>query len=295
VVVFQRAAWALALLLVLSGCSGGAKPQTTPTTSALEPSASAGRGSIAGEVLDEEQRPIEGANVGLLGTPHETQTDAAGKFTFNDLDPGEYDLAIGVLGYESLRRNVTVVPDEVVPFSVKLKAVPLPVESVVRTKTFTGFLQCSYNPYYFVNPCGDAIGKNTDHFRFELEKDLVFKRILLEMTWTPGSAASGQELELDLCVPPDDPSSSATGCFGRDANGEFYAYDSGGAPLVLNLTDAQRGNTPALPWKEFQTYEAWVGNGILSPTPALQQSFTLYLTTCYVADCPKGTTALPPA
>jgi carboxypeptidase family protein len=285
VVVWNRAVGTLALLLLLSGCSGDAKPRVEATTSA---SPSAGLGSIEGEVLDDEQRPVVGAEVGLLTKPQLTTTDELGKFIFNDLEPGGYDVAVGMLGYESAVQRVTVASDEVATVAVQLKPYEIPKQAIVRTVSFNGFLQCSYNPYYFVNPCREALGENVDHFKVELDPALEFKQLLLELVWVPTTAASGQELELDFCLPPDDASSAATGCMVSDLSGEFYAYDSGGSPVVINLTAEE------MPIADHKIYEAWVGNGILSPTPSVQQSFTLFATACYVAECPKGTTALAP-
>lgn len=287
-VVVRSLAFTLAAVLLLSGCASQAKPQTQETLSATA-SPSAGFGSIGGQVLDEEDRPIAGAQVGMIRPSLNTTTDAEGKFVFNDLEPGEYEIAVGRLGYESAAQRVKVVSDEVAPFTIRLKAYVIPSEAVVRTLTFNGMLQCSFNPYYFVNPCGSALGENKDHFRFDLDATLPFHRILLELTWVPTSAATGQELEMDFCVPPVDASSAFTGCFGRDVSEEFYAYESGPAPVVINLTAEE------VPHVDFKTYEAWIGNGIYSPTPSFQQPFTLYVTKCYAADCPPGTTGLPPS
>lgn len=287
--VGTAAAGALVAILLLAGCTGPSshRAASTDPSVAATPTASGDQGSISGAMTDEEQRPIKGVDVGLLQTNRTTSTDANGRFTLNGLEPGRYSLAAGRVGYEPFARAVEVKAGEVTDVQATLKALRLPKVAVVRSTSFDGFLQCSFNPYYFVNPCGDALGKNADHVRLELDPALPLARLLLELEWTPTTAATSQTLELDLCQAPTDASAAQTGCLAEDVNNRFYAYKSGKSPVTVNLTADELPNGT-------KVFEAWVGNGLESPYPAFQQAFTLHVTTCYVAECPKGTTGLPP-
>lgn len=290
-VVPQRVAAALVLLLLLSGCAGAAPKSNGGTTSvapAAVPTASGEMGSITGTIQDEEARPIVAAEIALLKTEFLTKSDAAGKFTFNDLAPGTYTVAIGRLGFSPFAQAVNVVAGEVVELPVTLTAVEVYQAPIVRTVPFNGFLQCSANPLYFVNPCGDAIGKNIDHTKIELDAALPFKGLMLELVWTPSFPGTSDELELDICEPATDASATQTGCLGHAANDEFYEYTSDPSPLVANYTaeDLPEG---------AKTFEVWIGAGLGLYPLSFQQAFTLYVTTCYVTECPKGTTGRPPA
>ncbi len=65
-----------------------------------------------GTVLDsEKQTPVEGATVKFESSTYKSQertTDAEGKFTFNGLTPGAYDMTITKTGYDDFAQKVTV-------------------------------------------------------------------------------------------------------------------------------------------------------------------------------------------
>jgi hypothetical protein len=283
----QLVLFATATLLLLSGCAGTSNPQASATeTVAPSPTATDGLGSITGGILDAEFRPIPEAEVGLLGTDRTARSDARGNFTFNGLEPGDYTLAVGRIGFESDLKKVLVRAGEVTNVVIQLQAFVIPEDPVIFTQTHTGFIVCSYNPYYFVTPCS-PLGENKDHFDVEIRSDLLLKQVILELAWTPTTPATAQELELDLCLPQDTSTTHLAGCAADDVNDSFFQWESGRSPVRLVVPAS------AMPYPEQMKYQAWVGSGFLSPYPTIQQTFDLHVTTCYVEECPKDYSVLP--
>ena len=56
-------------------------------------------GAIRGVVTDTAGAPLQGARVRILGTTHESVTDAAGRFTIEQVEPGGYRVRVGHMGY----------------------------------------------------------------------------------------------------------------------------------------------------------------------------------------------------
>ena len=76
--------------------------------------------SITGTVSDEKGQPVHGATVFLTNTKMATSTDEAGKFVLNRLSPGNYELVVKMLGFESGRRSIQL-HDRSPDFTFKLK------------------------------------------------------------------------------------------------------------------------------------------------------------------------------
>ncbi|MBI2078188.1 MAG: carboxypeptidase regulatory-like domain-containing protein [Euryarchaeota archaeon] len=82
-------------------------------------------GSLRGLVTDDEQRPIAGVEVTLAEIKATTTTDAAGRFTFNDLAPATYSVFFARLGYDALARKVEVKAGEVIDLNVVMEGIPV--------------------------------------------------------------------------------------------------------------------------------------------------------------------------
>jgi len=67
------------------------------------------RGGLRGRVLDSSKASVGNATVELIesatGLRRRTTTSGSGDYAFNDLNPGEYQLNITALGFQSVRRN----------------------------------------------------------------------------------------------------------------------------------------------------------------------------------------------
>jgi hypothetical protein len=77
------------------------------------PQRAAGR-TIIGMVTDSAERAIDSAEVFLTRVRRSTSADSAGRFRFDDVKPGEYQIAARRLGYYPQSRTVTVMKDSAV-------------------------------------------------------------------------------------------------------------------------------------------------------------------------------------
>ena len=76
---------------------------------------------VQGVVLDDENRPLPGANVQILGSALGAAADASGRFAFENLFIGDYTLRITHVGYEAVESAVTVAADSPVRLTVRLR------------------------------------------------------------------------------------------------------------------------------------------------------------------------------
>lgn len=108
-----------------------------PLTQTFEAAAST-RGHIAGVVVDEAIRPIQGAIVRLPGMNMERPTERDGSFGFVDLYPGPYYLSVEKDGYYMAEAMLEVKSEEFTRAKVVLAAIP-PPEPYHTTQKFDGF------------------------------------------------------------------------------------------------------------------------------------------------------------
>lgn len=86
------------------------------------------RGRVVGRVVSAStSQPIDGAVVQLEGTGTSAQTDAAGRFTLNDLIPGVYSLRARAIGYRPYVVSEVVVGSGK-PLEVTVSLAPQPIE-----------------------------------------------------------------------------------------------------------------------------------------------------------------------
>lgn len=64
--------------------------------------------SINGIVKNKLGKPIESASVFLSGSAQITKTNASGRFNFNGLNSGSYDIVVRMLGYSSMKGNALI-------------------------------------------------------------------------------------------------------------------------------------------------------------------------------------------
>jgi TonB family protein len=108
-------------------------PAERPTLSpAIEPGAQtvvvqqsqAGRGSIAGHVLDEDGGVIVGATVVVssseIARPQTTVTDGVGAFLFRDLRPGTYELTASRAGFRTARGRLQIAGNDIFRAALRL-------------------------------------------------------------------------------------------------------------------------------------------------------------------------------
>lgn len=194
------------LLLLLSGCmGGGAGPTATGPTA---PTFSHDTGAIEGLVLNDEQIPLAGAQVGVQGPEaRQTSTDESGRFVFSNLKPGEYTVLVNALGYKVDTRKAVVVPGEPTPLSFTLTSIPiagLPYKKVhgpLPGKFFCGFSALVAGPCKIIgfsdpnNPLeqqwNSLSGRENNLFEFrDIHKnnrshpDDEFSQAVVEISWS---------------------------------------------------------------------------------------------------------------
>ncbi|UOY06805.1 TonB-dependent receptor [Muricauda sp. SCSIO 64092] len=74
--------------------------------------------SISGKVTDENNQPVFGANVLLLGTGRGTSTNADGEFTMSDISASNYFIQVSYLGYQSVTREIELNADTTLDFAL---------------------------------------------------------------------------------------------------------------------------------------------------------------------------------
>jgi len=95
----------------------------------------AGRtGTIAGRVLDEQQRPIVAATIAVAGQPLGAYSNAQGHYTILNVPPGTYSLNISRIGFTAVVvQEVVVSADQTTRVEVALAEATLKAETVVVT------------------------------------------------------------------------------------------------------------------------------------------------------------------
>ncbi len=167
-------------------------------------------GAVEGIVLDEEQQPIAGAQVGLLQPSSNlsitTTADLSGRFTFSQVTPGTYQLFAQQLGFETAARSVTITAGEVLPASFQLTKIAIQ-QGYVEVWSKRGYFQCSTTILGSTGPCGffPQVGNVTpisSLFNQQGSRAFIYNvsagvvSAFNEMRWTPGSAATGTKLSL---------------------------------------------------------------------------------------------------
>lgn len=141
----SRAAAVAGLLatLALAGCTGGGPGKDAPSdpfaslTEGAKPRD--GMGAISGVVVDAAIRPLQGANVTLVGTGETVATGEGGGFRFEAVEPGVHFLQVGARRHEETQVSVEVAAGQVAPVRVLL--VPLEgAEPYRMTMQFRGHI-----------------------------------------------------------------------------------------------------------------------------------------------------------
>ncbi len=101
--------------------------------------AQSGQARITGVVKDQEGANVAGAEVSLVH-PHQavlktTTTDGGGKFTFDDVAPGHYELSVTQKGFSRHRSAVRVTASGVNDVSIQLDIAPVSDQVTVTAET----------------------------------------------------------------------------------------------------------------------------------------------------------------
>lgn len=116
--------------------------ETVPAV--FEPAAKT-RGHIAGVVVDEAIRPIEGAKVSIPGMDLERLSDRDGSFGFVDLHPGPYFMSVEAEGFYPAEAVLTVEAEAFTRAKVVLARIP-PPEPYRVMQQFEGYTELTSDP-----------------------------------------------------------------------------------------------------------------------------------------------------
>ncbi|MET3501028.1 iron complex outermembrane receptor protein [Mucilaginibacter rubeus] len=72
--------------------------------------------SISGKVTNQSGEALPGATITILNPQQSTITDAAGKYSFNDLKKGNYTVKVSYIGYQPLTKSVTLAANQSINF-----------------------------------------------------------------------------------------------------------------------------------------------------------------------------------
>jgi hypothetical protein len=203
----------LVLASFLAGCTGGG-----PSAAEEDPFAgvqlqvSSTTGGIRGIVVDERITPISGATIDLTGAnvAQTAKSDEEGRFSFSNLAPGTYFLAVSSTLHLPAQTSVDVVAGEAEPPITKVLLNRLFSQQPFSEQTkVDGFIQCNQaGVYYGSAPCvtdftgvvgGDLEGTVpgctpagcapqlrrvlTEQRGFRTAVGPGWQRIILEMSW----------------------------------------------------------------------------------------------------------------
>jgi hypothetical protein len=268
--------------LVFSGCVSGGTDENAPTTSAPVAAPTVETGTISGILVTEDELPIAKVGVVVKETDNETLTDATGAFTFNGLAPGTYTVLASALGFESLARQIDVLAGEVADVRYVMAAVVIKAEPYYVMTPYEGMVQCAFNPYYSVHPCGGVTGEDTDQFLLTTEPTMPLEEVVLELVWTPATPGTAETMEIDFCDATAERQADVL-CLENN----YYQYQTSGSPNVMRLGD--------VPIKDYNEWIVGAGSGFTEATFSLQQRFTIYVTFCMLEACAEDYSAIPPA
>lgn len=198
--------WAVALVLILSGCvsaeSSQKKEQSEPAP-APPAAPTTDAGSIQGAVTDDALQPVANAQLLLQEAEMTAVTDAAGAFTFNGVAPGSYSLFAAALGYESASKRVEVKAGEVAQVSFALAPLPV-VEPYRELFHFRGFFGCSWRVVVATGPCFFP-GPDVNPALFPQQNRAFFynvwpnwRTLQGELVWKQNTLATGGTLSMTL-------------------------------------------------------------------------------------------------
>lgn len=82
-------------------------------------------GSVSGVITDSSNgSPIQNVTVTIIPGANSVLTSSDGKFTFSNLEEGQYVISAQKDGYQANRKNINIVSGESVPANISLTKLP---------------------------------------------------------------------------------------------------------------------------------------------------------------------------
>ncbi|MBE9586197.1 TonB-dependent receptor [Mucilaginibacter sp. JRF] len=90
------------------------------TISIFAPASAQTKTELRGSVSDDMGEPLAGATVQLEPDRHLTQADNKGNFVFKNIYPGNYNITISMVGYQTYQDKISLNPGSKTPLNIKL-------------------------------------------------------------------------------------------------------------------------------------------------------------------------------
>lgn len=286
----QRRRPALLILLALlvgtvAGCIGNEDAAEPDSEDSAVPQATESTGAIAGEVLSVDLEVMVGISVGLVnreGPLAKTDTDKFGRYTFNDVEPGEYRLQISDACCRTASRQVTVVPGNVSLESFQLERLTpkdLRTPHVVE-RQWDGFVACEASVLSQADDtCGAADANRDDRHLFNVTEGL--QEIVFGMDWTQVGTSLMPDLRIKAAHP---------GGYSTQAN---YGVWTGPPPLIGHIRD-EAGTNPTGRFDLInETLDIAFSVSSGNTNVVYQQPFTVHWAEFYFMMAPEDYSPLP--
>ena len=141
-------------------------------------------GRIVGTVFDRSsERPIESAQLTLMGDDLNQLSDGNGKFSFADLTPGVYRVAVHHIAYDRMEQIVQVPGNRTVEVRFNLSADPIELEPLVVTVVRDARLET--RGFYDRQEIGEKVGNGVFLTVEDIER-LMPTRLTNLLQWIPG-------------------------------------------------------------------------------------------------------------
>lgn len=280
----SRTTFTCAVILVLAstafaGCIAegeGAEPASTEATVNAGPASfDETTGAIEGTVTSEDLAPIAGAMVGILESEDQTTTDETGRFVFNKLAPGSYELAATAIGFSSQGKSVSVEVGIVTSVQFVLGAVASDapfMQMDVRKATMQALMwratpQCIYTDVDpLVKTCG---GLRLDcnpgdacevHYNYNnmFQNGSDWKTIVGEVEWQPQSGATGRGFLFDINAPNI---TRGTGGSINQADPKTFNAMAGKSPIILRIDNPTTLEERGIPEEDWLPADDCAGEG----------------------------------
>lgn len=281
-----------------AGCAETNTAKANATTSVAPAETTAETGGIEGIIVDDEQVPVDGANVTLSKESGEAAgqaTSAGGEYSLSKIEPGSYRVNITAFGFKTASTKVVVFAGEISKVATILQRIII-AKAFPETVHKKGFINCSISTpangggFYSYNFCRNQPNEQSQ-FSVPIDPKRNATEVILEAVWLPGASGLGQRLQMWLCSDKDD-ATNYMNCIQFVGPNPYAVRSEGASPLVMRRQD--------LPFKTVPLFEVDVGDGHFEGTSArppatVQQNFDLYITVCYVALCAPEFQGRPPA
>ncbi len=90
-------------------------------------------GGIKGKIVDENNTPLIGANVILLGTNYGTASDFTGQYRIANIPTGTYKIKFSFVGYKNKVEKITIIKNRVLQLNIKLNPESFQVGGITVT------------------------------------------------------------------------------------------------------------------------------------------------------------------